>query len=98
MSRRRAPVNTARKFSNPWDTTPNSGARSWRVTNAEVRMSLTTRLSLIACMFLVFDGASADEPKVSRPGEYRGYSAVRFDGYQLTSRYVAVRDGTRLAI
>jgi len=61
-------------------------------------MPLTTRLSLIACMFLVFDGASADEPKVSRPGEYRGYSAVRFDGYQLTSRYVAVRDGTRLAI
>lgn len=37
-------------------------------------------------------------PKVSRPGQYSGYSSVRFDGYEMTSQYVAVRDGTRLAI
>ncbi len=36
--------------------------------------------------------------KVSRPGEYRGYAAAQFDGHELTSQYVAVRDGTRLAI
>ncbi len=61
-------------------------------------MSPITRLCLIACMFLTFDIASADEPRISRPGEYRGYSEARFDGYQLSSRYVAVRDGTRLAV
>ncbi|HEY6125034.1 MAG TPA: CocE/NonD family hydrolase [Steroidobacteraceae bacterium] len=42
--------------------------------------------------------ASAAEPRVSRPGEYRGYSEAVFDGHQLSSRYVQVRDGTRLAI
>jgi predicted acyl esterase len=43
--------------------------------------------------------APADAPaKVSRPGEYHGYARAQYDGYQLTSQYVAVRDGTRLAI
>ena len=42
--------------------------------------------------------ASADENKVSRPGEYRGYSPAVFDGHELTSSYVKVRDGTRLAV
>jgi len=36
--------------------------------------------------------------KISRPGQYAGYSAARFDGYQLTSFYVPVRDGTKLAV
>ncbi len=41
---------------------------------------------------------AADEPKVSKPGEYRGFTAAAYDGHQLTSQYVAVRDGTRLAV
>ena len=54
---------------------------------------------LIAMLvFATFAATAAAEPKVSRPGEYRGYSSARFDGHQLTSQYVAVRDGTRLAI
>ncbi len=36
--------------------------------------------------------------KVSRPGEYRGYSTARYDGYRRTSFYVPMRDGTRLAV
>ncbi len=36
--------------------------------------------------------------KVSRFGEYSGYSKQAFDGYQRQSRYVPVRDGTRLAV
>ena len=36
-------------------------------------MSPTIRLTFLACMFATFTTASADEPKVSRPGEYRGY-------------------------
>ncbi|HEX6398443.1 MAG TPA: CocE/NonD family hydrolase, partial [Steroidobacteraceae bacterium] len=61
-------------------------------------MSLNLRLTLMACMFASFHVAAADEPKVSKPGEYRGYTTARFDGYRLTSQYVAVRDGTRLAV
>jgi predicted acyl esterase len=36
--------------------------------------------------------------KISRPGEYSGYSEAAYDGYQLTSQYIAMRDGTRIAI
>ncbi|MCC7461543.1 MAG: CocE/NonD family hydrolase [Gammaproteobacteria bacterium] len=35
---------------------------------------------------------------VSTPGSYSGYSAVLYDGHELSSRYVTVRDGTRIAI
>ena len=42
--------------------------------------------------------AAAEEPKISRPGEYRGYTRATYDGHQLTSRYIKVRDGTRLAV
>jgi uncharacterized protein len=42
-------------------------------------------------------GASASAP-VSRPGEYRGYGDRLYDGYVLSSEYVAVRDGTKLAV
>ena len=42
--------------------------------------------------------APAAEPKVSKPGDYSGYSSATFDGHQLTSQYVSVRDGTRLAL
>jgi predicted acyl esterase len=60
-------------------------------------MSTTLRL-LILCMFANLTTASADEARVSKPGEYRGYTEARYDGHQLTSQYVAVRDGTRLAV
>src|ERR1044071_2118538 len=40
----------------------------------------------------------AADSKVSKPGNYSGYTSARYDGYQLTSRYVPVRDGTRLAV
>ena len=36
--------------------------------------------------------------KVSKPGEYSGYSAATYDGYQRTSFYVPMRDGTKLAV
>ena len=54
---------------------------------------------LVLSALLILPGASAAaESRVSKPGEYRGYSAARFDGHELISRHVAVRDGTRLAI
>lgn len=36
--------------------------------------------------------------KVSRPGEYSGYTKARYDGHHRTSQYVAMRDGTKLAV
>jgi uncharacterized protein len=42
-------------------------------------------------------GAAAAE-KESRPGVYRGYSEMRYTGWISSSQYVAVRDGTKLAV
>jgi predicted acyl esterase len=52
--------------------------------------------------FLLSTLAASDawpaEAKISKPGQYSGYTRAQYDGYQLTSQYVAVRDGTRLAV
>ncbi len=57
-------------------------------------------LMTLACGILTLSSHSPAyaAEKVSRPGEYRGYSTIRYDGHQLTSQYVTVRDGTRLAV
>jgi len=63
-------------------------------------MNRTPRWALIAMIVsATFTFAiPAAEPKISQPGQYSGYTAARYDGHQLTSQYVAVRDGTRLAV
>src|SRR4051812_15627617 len=35
---------------------------------------------------------------VSKPGEYSGFGEKLYKGYELSSQYVAVRDGTKLAV
>jgi putative CocE/NonD family hydrolase len=40
----------------------------------------------------------AGENRVSEPGRYEGYSEALFDGWQRSSQYVTVRDGTRIAV
>ncbi len=42
--------------------------------------------------------AETDVMRVSEPGRYEGYSPVLYDGWELSSQYVSVRDGTRLAV
>ena len=54
--------------------------------------------ALFASAVIATMSAAAASDKVSRPGEYRGYTAAAFDGHELTSQYVKVRDGTRLAV
>lgn len=39
-----------------------------------------------------------EQNKVSKFGEYRGYSNREYDGFDRESKYVPVRDGTRLAV
>jgi putative CocE/NonD family hydrolase len=41
---------------------------------------------------------TTDDGRVSRFGEYAGYSEPGYDGWQRESFYVEVRDGTRLAV
>jgi putative CocE/NonD family hydrolase len=41
---------------------------------------------------------SQDEAKVSRFGEYRGYSEPAYDSWVRTSQYLTMRDGVRIAI
>jgi putative CocE/NonD family hydrolase len=55
-------------------------------------------ISLGLLLVLSASGAEIPTERVSRPGEYRGYSSARFDGYRMESRYVPVRDGTRIAL
>ena len=44
-------------------------------------------------------GGGGSSARVSRPGVYRGYSEAKYKfGYHLSSQYVAVRDGTKLAV
>jgi predicted acyl esterase len=42
--------------------------------------------------------SAAQPARESSPGKYSGYSDPVYDGHRMTSQYVAVRDGTRLAI
>ena len=36
--------------------------------------------------------------RISEPGRYEGYSEPRYDGWQRSSQYITVRDGTKIAI
>ncbi len=42
--------------------------------------------------------SATGQERVSRLGQYRGYSEATYDGWQRESRYVTMRDGVRLAI
>jgi len=44
------------------------------------------------------EDASSPKEKVSQFGEYSGYAEKIYKGYRISSQYVKVRDGTRLAI
>ena len=61
---------------------------------------LSLALLVIAALLvgLLPAAVAQDEERVSRFGEYSGYSEAIYDGYARTSQYVEVRDGTRLAV
>ena len=65
------------------------------------RLVLSGRLAMLAVASVIGGGATHEvlaASKVSRAGHYEGFSSVRYDGHQRTSQYVAVRDGTKLAV
>ncbi|HEU4625106.1 MAG TPA: CocE/NonD family hydrolase [Steroidobacteraceae bacterium] len=59
-------------------------------------MSKIRALALLVALVAPLTISAAE--KESRPGVYRGYSEPRYSGWVSSSRYVAVRDGTRLAV
>jgi uncharacterized protein len=60
------------------------------------RMAFACALTVLASV--CFAQSDMVNAKVSRPGQYSGYSPALYDGHQLSSQYVAMRDGTRLAV
>ena len=54
-------------------------------------------LLLLLLLSLVYIPVGA-EPKVSKPGEYAGFSRPIYKDWTRISQYVAVRDGTKLAV
>jgi predicted acyl esterase len=51
-----------------------------------------------AAMTLMLASAFAQAPaRVSKPGQYTGYSTAGYDGVQRTSFYISMRDGVKLA-
>ncbi|MFD5242323.1 hypothetical protein [Streptomyces tendae] len=59
---------------------------------------------LITLLVLLMTGTTAappvagTEPRISRPGEYAGYSPGLYEEWVRTSQYLPARDGTRLAV
>ncbi len=67
----------------------------WRVNS--ICRAVLAFVMLIPLLPLAVATAQGEE-KVSRPGEYSGYSRPIYDEWVRTSQYVAVRDGTKLAL
>ena len=55
-------------------------------------------LFVAACSTAPSSSSTPTSPAISLPGSYAGYSPIIYDGYELTSRYISMRDGTRIAI
>ena len=53
---------------------------------------------LLAMLLAAGCGEAAQPEKVSRPGEYSGYSDPAYATWETTSQYVPVRDGTKIAV
>ncbi len=55
--------------------------------------------AVLAALTSAAPACSPEQPaRVSRFNEYAGYSEQRYDGWERTSVYVTVRDGTRIAL
>jgi hypothetical protein len=70
-----------------------------RGSNMMKRYALLT--IFVFCVFTLSCGNndSSTANRVSKPGEYTGYSdAIYDDEYEITSQYVQVSDGTKLAM
>jgi len=58
---------------------------------------LTSILSVGASLGCSSEAPRSSAARVSSPGVYTGYSSAAYDGYERESRYITMKDGTRLA-
>ena len=68
------------------------------LTSPTIRRIMTSVVFALMTSIAATNANAESAERISAPGKYAGYSEARFDGYQLTSQYVAMRDGTKLAI
>lgn len=69
------------------------------VSHFMARIAISFFIAVILCAgYCPLMSLPRAEEKVSRPGEYRGYSAAVYDGWTRSSEYLAMRDGVRIAI
>ena len=69
--------------------------------NRQKKHSIFILLTIILCIFILscMSNNSSTADRISRPGEYAGFSDVIYDNeYEITSQYVRVSDGTKLAM
>ncbi|MBN1680445.1 MAG: CocE/NonD family hydrolase [Anaerolineae bacterium] len=69
-----------------------------RIRHVMITALVIVVLALVIAVPLVMPAAAQDGERISRPGEYRGYSEPIYDDWVRISQYVPVRDGTRLAV
>ncbi len=66
------------------------------------RKSQLVILVFVLCLSFCIAGLGikvfSQEEKISAPGKYKGYSKAIYEEWVRTSQYVAVRDGTKLAV
>ncbi len=58
---------------------------------------LLAAVLLLVILFFVFRPRQDTQEVVSEFGQYHGYTTEEYDGYQRTSKYLTMADGTRLA-
>jgi len=63
-----------------------------------VRLFGVSALAVMAALATPVLGQDKAPAKISAPGRYTGYSSPAYDGWTLSSVYVPMRDGVRLAI
>lgn len=56
------------------------------------------RIAAVCVVSIASLQSAVAQERVSKPGVYSGYSPAVYDEYEMTSMYVAVRDGTKLAM
>ena len=70
----------------------------FKIKSCQVLITVCCTIFIHACSAENVTGRQPDSNKISRFGEYSGYSKRSYDSYVRESKYVTVRDGTRLAV
>ncbi len=68
------------------------------VTRTRTWLSMTIAVAISACTTIENATRDIEDEKRSSPNDYAGYSQAIYDGHDLSSFYIPMRDGTRLAV